>query len=408
MRKKTIYLHIGTPKTGTTSIQGYLANNTKKLRADGYLVPATSRHNHNANHIYLANYALNDDRSLQLRSICNTNTPNEILAFREQFYERLRDEISAYQGDYVILSNEHCYRCLNSKEETMRLKHLLEGLADQLEIIIYLREQSDMLCSQYSTNLKNNGRKSISDIEQFSEMNFLNYNQYMKVCEEVFGIENVNLKIYDKEKLYQGDVISDFCHTLNISRYEYKPMFLNASFNAKQCEFLRLINTQIGELKGGKGIKIRHHLNQMVHHTQIESPPVSALISKAYQCVYDESNRELAKRYLHHETELFHKKRLNDQALDQSVLLTEEDKKKLATQMIEKNRWEEEILCKCTAAIFDVSYKNRRIPIDYVRSFCVNDYEKKRKRTIGHYVVLFKKVSRRIKRRISNAHSVYR
>lgn len=400
MRKKTIYLHLGTPKTGTTSIQEYLTSHAGNLYKDGYLVPETTRHNQNTNHIYLANYALNNERSVQLRSVCLTDTEEELHAFRKRIYRDLREEIEAFPGDYVILSNEHCYRCLNSREETMRLRGLLEGLAERIEIIIYLREQSAMLCSHYSTSLKNNSTKLIRDLESFSRMRELNYNHYLKVCEDVFGKENIKLRIYDREKLYDRDIISDFCQAVKIPHYDYNPVNLNVSLNAKQCEFLRIFNSQIGELKGRKGLRVQHNLNQMVNHTQIQSPPVSALISQAYQQVYEESNRDLVKRYFDQDGALFQMKPLKEQALDQRDLLTEGDKKNLANQLIEKYGSEEPMLCKCIAAIFDVSYKNKRIPMDYVQGFDVEAYEKSQQRTWSFCFALVKKILNRVKRRL--------
>jgi hypothetical protein len=396
LRRKTIYLHIGTPKTGTTSIQGYLASNEEQLYAEGYLLPKVSRNNHNSNHIKLTNYALNEDRSIQIRVICKTNTKKEVLEFREQFYQKLRAEIKEFSGDYVILSNEHCYRSLTNHAEISRLKDLFDGLADQIKVIVYLREQSDMLCSRYSTELKNNNTNKIKKIESFRDFDFLDYNQRLKAWEEVFGIENITLKIFDRGKLYQGDVISDFCNTLNMPRYDYQPVFLNTSLNAKQAEFLRIINTHIGKLEGKKGIRIRHQLNLLVTQTHIESPSVSALINKDYLDVYDESNKELAKRYFHQEIELFNKKDLNDFALDQTAILTEADAKNLATQIIEKNGKDYEMLCKCIAAIFDVPYKNKRIPMTYVQGFKVSDYDKKRRKKIAHWSLLVKKIRLRI------------
>ena len=44
--EKTIYLHIGGRKTGTTAIQLFLSSNRAQLKKKGYLYPGYPRHAH--------------------------------------------------------------------------------------------------------------------------------------------------------------------------------------------------------------------------------------------------------------------------------------------------------------------------------------------------------------------------
>ena len=41
---KTLYLHIGTPKTATSSIQKFLAQNREVLESKGYVFPKSLHH----------------------------------------------------------------------------------------------------------------------------------------------------------------------------------------------------------------------------------------------------------------------------------------------------------------------------------------------------------------------------
>ena len=41
---KTLYIHIGTPKTGTTSIQNFCGLNREKLKEQGVLYPIMNYH----------------------------------------------------------------------------------------------------------------------------------------------------------------------------------------------------------------------------------------------------------------------------------------------------------------------------------------------------------------------------
>jgi len=272
---------------------------------------------------------------------------------------------------------------------------LFDGLVEEVKIIVYIREQSDMLCSRYSTSVKNNDQQKISSIEDYAIQNHLNYNLRLKKWEDVFGIENIVLRVFDREKLYQNNVVSDFCKTLNLLVYDSNLTNLNTSLNAKQCEFLRIVNIHMPDLSNKDGFTIRHQLNTMVSNTRIESPPVSSLINKDYQAIYDESNRELALRYFGPGYTLFNKKSLNDFSLDQEFLLSENDKKYLAKQIIESNHHLPE-LCKCIAAIFDVDYQGSKIPLDFVRNFSLSKYSKISISKISHNKFLLKKSLKRL------------
>lgn len=42
----TCYLHIGVPKTGTTSVQNFLYTNRQVLQKQGFLYPVSALHTH--------------------------------------------------------------------------------------------------------------------------------------------------------------------------------------------------------------------------------------------------------------------------------------------------------------------------------------------------------------------------
>ena len=368
MEKKTIYLHIGTPKTGTTSIQSYLAIHEEHLRQDGYLVPKSSRYNRK-NHTLLSNYCLKKNHITQMNIRNGIDSIERLERFRADFYHDFREEIRQFEGSGVILSSEQCYENFLSIDDVKELKHLFEDLYDEIKIIVYIREQAEMLCSIYSTRMKGGKTYTMLSPRQFSRLGTFDFNQRLMLWEEVFGIENIVLRIFDKEVLVENDVVSDFCKAINIPRYAFAPIRLNLSLNAKQCEFLRLINEHIPVITEKKVNPIRQNIRKMIAGTEIESPPVTALISKEYQAIYNAGNKEVKSRYFENQKELFHKKLLNDYSLDQRSLLTEEDKKNLATQIIQNNIGEENItLLKCIAAIFGVEYENKKIHMDYVHS----------------------------------------
>lgn len=392
MKKKKIYLHIGVPKTGTTSIQSYLAKNYDDLHKDGCLVPKSSR-SKKKNHTLLANYCINSKKITKMNIRNGMHTKRDLKQFNMDFYHILREEIEAFEGEVVILSSEQCYGSLSLVEEIKRLKNLFEGLYDELKIIVYIREQSEMLCSLYSTRMKGGNTYTIPSKDEFSNMELLDFNNRLRLWEQVFGLENVILRVFDADHLYKNDIVSDFCKMTNVPKYSSVMNNLNTSLNAKQCEFLRLVNRYIPLISKGRVNPVRKGLMKMVANTRIESPPVSALISRDYQEVYKQSNEELACRYFGKGMEIFTKKTLNDEAIDQRRLLTDQDRKSIAVQIIESNTGEEsEVLLKCIAAIFDVSYADEKITMEYVESLAMDMCERKSWKKIKRYIPYFNKL----------------
>ena len=53
--KKTIYLHIGHPKTASSSLQHFLSKNREALEKEGYIYPLFSRHMANHHFLFLWN-----------------------------------------------------------------------------------------------------------------------------------------------------------------------------------------------------------------------------------------------------------------------------------------------------------------------------------------------------------------
>lgn len=365
--KKTIYVHIGTPKTGTTTIQEYLAVNYDLLLTKGCLVPVSSRR-HKSNHTLLANYCINK-KTITAISIRNGIYDEKSLAkFRRDFQKSIRKEIRMFSGSHIVLSNEQCYGRLTTTKEIRKLRNLFKGLGARVRIIVYLREQSDMLCSYYSSKMKNGMTYMMESMDDFSRDGMFDYNGRLEMWEQVFGIENMIVRIYDRDRLHDNDIISDFMETIGLEKAGQVPEQLNRKLSASQCEFLRLINYHIPFYTGDRVNAIRDGLKGMVEMLDFKGPDVSALITSEYQKVYSSGNARIAKRYFDKDESIFKMKELSDTAIEQSDVLSAGDIKEMAEEMIMKFADHEEVLCRCIAAIFNVSYKGEYISMDYVDS----------------------------------------
>ncbi len=158
-RFRRCILHIGTEKTGTTSLQRFLALNRDALMAQGVFVPTTLAPPDLAgalNHSDLAALALAEwrlDDPLRLRR--NVTTPDALARFRADTAARLAAEIADAPADCdtLLLSSEHCHSRILLLHEVAWLFAFLAPFAASHQVLVYLRPQHELAMSQYGMQL---------------------------------------------------------------------------------------------------------------------------------------------------------------------------------------------------------------------------------------------------------------
>ena len=104
------FLHIGTEKTGTTTIQHFFAHNRSNLLRDDFLYPCSPGE---ANHTKLAAFALKEHKIQDLRKLLGITDSEKVLQFRNEFKNELAEELAKTQAKTVIFSNNHCSSSLS-------------------------------------------------------------------------------------------------------------------------------------------------------------------------------------------------------------------------------------------------------------------------------------------------------
>src|SRR5690242_19599893 len=115
-----LYLHIGTEKTGTSSVQQFLNNNRELLRRHGVLYPVAPGKKSQT----LLTVAAQKDKKktrARLRKRMGVQTLDDLQLLRNRLVEGLREEI--VRGTYrtVVMSNEQCSYRLQKPGEVPRL-----------------------------------------------------------------------------------------------------------------------------------------------------------------------------------------------------------------------------------------------------------------------------------------------
>jgi hypothetical protein len=243
-------LQIGTEKTGTTTLQHFLAMNRTELARNDFLYPSFCGA---ANHTGLAAFALAPGKRDPIREPFGASAaagPAEVTAMRERLRRAANAELG---GDATaIFCSEHCHSRLTTAAEVETLRTLLSEFFDDVQVSVYLRRQDQVALSLYSTRLKSGG----ADREILPQTNaddpYFNYDRSLALWEDGFGRANVHVRLFDRRTLVGGSVVSDFLSAWDLgppARYASVPD-QNESLQPLAQEFLRLANPHMRPIDG--------------------------------------------------------------------------------------------------------------------------------------------------------------
>ena len=225
--RPTIYLHVGTAKTGTSALQHFIGKNLNRFAEYGFYYPETGRVD-NCHH-GIAFYWDNHDVFKQRFDV------------QEDQLSRLADELYANQDKHILISSE----CLLLS--TVNWKDLLSAFPHQnIRIIIYLRRQDSFLASRYRELVK--GNQIILPPAEWIETNFYP-NEYLGILNNLLsyvGKNNIIVRVYEQQQFVGGSIFSDFCNIFSIpltNDFVISDKNFNPHLSLNALEFNRLVNT---------------------------------------------------------------------------------------------------------------------------------------------------------------------
>ncbi len=296
--KKKCFLHIGTPKTGTTSLQQFLHKNRESLCQLGYLYPFNVPSQANLAWILTNHPAKND--------------------FKNNWND-LEDEINTKNLDNIIISSEFFISFTENEKLMIKISEKLGNY--DTKIIIYLKRQDLYIESNLGQVLKTGyyaGEVSeyLDKYTKNRRKYYLNYLDILEKWSQYFGREN--LIVVPLETQQVPDIYNNFLSIIGLNSDEIfnKPTNTNLKPNLAQITALYLINQQLAQhIKHDyerQRIFVKKYLNSFLQTTQHwQSKTKYNLIS--YDCAISlltaclNDNSEIARKYLNRkEGQLFY------------------------------------------------------------------------------------------------------
>jgi hypothetical protein len=233
----TIYLHIGAPKTATSTLQNVLASNYGRLLKEGVLYPRNLR-SADAHH-ELACDLIEKYQGSPMSDVWYGAQP------RGQAWQSLQDEMEHQKNSIqsVIISTELFFgQSKNLEPIVEEMSNYLRG--HEVKVIVYLRRQDQLYSSFYNQDVK--GMRQWPDSAyQFYETHQLlecGYHSLLGMWSQAFGKKHIIIRPFEPEQWLNGDIVQDFCGSIGIEPLSSKYEDHNESLGITQLYVKRCLN----------------------------------------------------------------------------------------------------------------------------------------------------------------------
>jgi hypothetical protein len=251
---RELTLHIGTSKTGSSSIQRVLAGQREALKAQGAYMPTSPGW---ANHAMLPAALVSDPKILWgfHPATWEGMKPAERIA---QFCDEFPAEMAALPNwvKHAVITAEQIGGLLRSTEEVQRLADQLTPYFAKIRVVVYLRRQDLHAASAYSQWLRGGllvepglpagGPRELPEYD---------YGALVSRYALVFGEDAVVPRIFSRDLLVNGDVVEDFLRIAGL-RLDIPPedpkLQANLSLNTKGQQLMLQAGRYLEKSKGGE------------------------------------------------------------------------------------------------------------------------------------------------------------
>ncbi|SDB21775.1 hypothetical protein [Eubacterium oxidoreducens] len=311
---KTLYIHIGTPKTGTTAIQNFCHNNEEVLHKKGYDYPIL--------YTYYGRAKVRNAQFLHL-TIYNRDTTDkkdrDIAEENRRITEGMQTIASLFETYHnIILSDEGLWKATQKRRASLweELKEHGEKHGYQVKVIVYLRRQDEFVESWYNQRIKHeleqNNTLTWEEYSRDKEKNCSpDYYQRIKAIERVLGKENIIVRRYNFAEFKNGMIQADFLDAIGLEwTDEYEIIETDKNRNDRlqgnALEFKRIIN-QMKDLSRAESRMFEKILLELSEQWGKQYPCRAMNQQEAMEFMkeFESDNQKLAEEYINDGKPLF-------------------------------------------------------------------------------------------------------
>ncbi|EAR21640.1 hypothetical protein [Nitrococcus mobilis] len=299
-RFKRCILHIGTEKTGTSTIQRFLVSNRDALAAEGVLYPTCGGGESGGSQWGFAASVCRAAWKLDLGRFLNIRSAEDQAGYRAALINSLGWEFEALaEREILVISSEHFQSRLRHIDEIAALKDFLAHWVVEFQVVLYLRRQDRVAMSLYSTKVKSgNPKPGVFDAIKAGPLPYyFDYEAIYRQWAEVFGAGAVAVRLFDRAEWAHGDLVQDFAAAGGIVLAGKEiPESENESLSQEGVDFLLEVNKQLPHTAKGGSDALRQKIAHRVSLLCKGRPTgVSRAQAQAFYGHFLESNERLRK-----------------------------------------------------------------------------------------------------------------
>ncbi len=305
---ENLYIHIGTDKTGSTSIQEFCHWCRDDLKSHSILYPPGNWHPEFGSYFSSEpdKFIFNKERNIDNAKIIYDRDLNYINEFSIWLDTQEPSEalILSYEGFFGL-----------DKDVFVRFKQFTDNIAENTKIILYIRKPLSYAISALSQRIKIG-----LDTER---MPVYLYEKKLKELVKIFDKKNIIVRLFSKEYLHNSDVVDDFfnilgCHKdyasivnnknlkqinannslsaeglifgkyfiQNLEKYGLKNYYSNAEFHTKFGQYF-------SKIKGNKIVLNQEQVDFIKNHTRSDSK----FVKREFGIDLDESENNYIQKY---------------------------------------------------------------------------------------------------------------
>jgi hypothetical protein len=285
--KARLFLHVGSGKTGTSTIQSFFRANRSVLKRKGYFYPSVPGEQRHKLLFWAAKPGINHRQAVAFRNLHHFASQDEL---RNWLRRALREEIEAADCPNVVMSEEGLFSLLGA--EFFALDNVIGDLFDQVVILVYLRRQDDHLLSRYKQSLRV-GRTHTLEAVISRQPRYLDYYNRLHSLSEAFPRFDIRARVYSQSRLLDKPLITDVLDSIEIDDMDGFQITKdrNQSLDAICAEYLRRHNLTHGPMEGRLQKKLLRFANGLDFYFARKD-------RDRFMARLEESNRNLVRQFL--------------------------------------------------------------------------------------------------------------
>ena len=304
---KTLWLHVGHPKTGSTALQSFCGENRGLLSERGLSYPSMPDVLHPPNP---------DKNGLFLASgLTGANRPDptpEQSALMQTCLDVIAREFETH--DSVLVSEETIWTAVAFDKSfcwDVLTAHAREHLYT-IKVIAYLRRQDLFTTSRYQQKTRTGKLAQRWESWLVNQMPVCDYHAVLSRFARIVGAGNIVVRIYDRTLLEKdgGNLFTDFLGALGISGIgDFKPP-VHTKERTTSCNFTACMYAlNASPFREGRYLGSYFDLACTLTEQRRSQVPAMQMFSpseaRAFMGQFEEGNKAIARDYLHRDGPLF-------------------------------------------------------------------------------------------------------